>query len=327
MSRYETLPDYIRGVTEEIWEGRKIASLRDSYARDMVMRSTAALIDGCDEVILDTLAAQAPFPDRELLAEDVIWAGEEGYGREGGEGHLSSHRVVIGGTHTGHGVFGAPTGRRVTVRCIADCFVEGEVITDEWLCYDFGGMVRQLGHEPRDWAARTIAAEGGPETARRPFTPDQDRRGPYRGTGNDHPLGGRLARTLERIMDFDISAIRDEYDRAARVHHAAGVSGWGTLFAEAQWMQLRAAFPTARFETHHRIGRSDAGQPDRAAVRWSLTGAHDGHGAFGAPTGAEIHVMGFTHAEFGPWGLRREWSLWDEVAIWKQILMQVTGAV
>jgi hypothetical protein len=27
------------------------------------------------------------------------------------------------------------------------------------------------------------------------------------------------------------------------------------------------------------------------------------------------------HAEFGPWGLRREYALYDEIAIWKQILM------
>ena len=57
----------------------------------------------------------------------------------------------------------------------------------------------------------------------------------------------------------------------------------------------------------------------RAAVRWSLDGRHDGYGAFGAPTGAPVHVMGITHAEFGPWGLRREFTLFDEIAIWKQI--------
>ena len=28
-----------------------------------------------------------------------------------------------------------------------------------------------------------------------------------------------------------------------------------------------------------------------------------------------------SHAEFGPWGLRRECALYDEIAIWKQILM------
>ena len=32
--------------------------------------------------------------------------------------------------------------------------------------------------------------------------------------------------------------------------------------------------------------------------------------------------MGFTHAEFGPYGLRREWTLFDHISIWKQIFMQ-----
>ncbi len=59
----------------------------------------------------------------------------------------------------------------------------------------------------------------------------------------------------------------------------------------------------------------------RAALRWSLTGRHDGFGSYGPPTGAPVHVMGLTHAEWGPWGLRREFTLWDELAIWKQILL------
>jgi hypothetical protein len=29
-----------------------------------------------------------------------------------------------------------------------------------------------------------------------------------------------------------------------------------------------------------------------------------------------------SHAEFGPRGLRREWVLFDETAIWKQILLK-----
>lgn len=319
-SRFANLPDYIQGVTYEIWEGRQIASLREAYGKDMVMRSTAALILGNDGVIKDTLAAQAAFPDRRILGDDVIWCGNEA------DGYLSSHRSVIIGTHTGHGVFGAPTGKVVTTRCIADCFVQDDVITDEWLCYDFSSMVKQLGHSPRDWAAGSIARDGGPDTAIRPFTPDQDRTGPYAGTGNDHPLGDRLAGILTRIMGADIAVIGETYDRAVNVWHAGGATGWGRPFAEAQWMQLRTAFPDAEFRVHHRIGRSDAGEPDRAAIRWSLDGAHTGHGVFGPPTGAPVHVMGFTHAEFGPWGLRREWSLWDEVAIWKQILLH-TGEV
>ena len=61
--------------------------------------------------------------------------------------------------------------------------------------------------------------------------------------------------------------------------------------------------------------------PPRAALRWSLDGNHDGGGMFGPPTGAPVHVMGLSHAEFGPWGLRREYVLIDEIAIWTQILL------
>ncbi|MBM1219767.1 ester cyclase [Ponticoccus sp. SC2-23] len=313
MSRFKDLPDYILGVTYEIWEGRQIDSLRRSYGPDTIMRSSQGLILGTSGVIKDTLASQAAFPDREILGDDVIWCGNEE------DGYLSSHRSIITGTHTGHGVFGAPTGRQVTVRCIADCFVENEVITDEWLCYDFASMVQQLGHTPEAWARAMLEREG--DDPIRPFTPDQDRPGPYLGTGNDHALGDRLAGILTSIMDYDIAVIRREYDRAVGYYHAGGVTGWGYPALEAEWMQLRTAFPDATFVVQHKIGRDDKGEPDRAAVRWSLDGHHTGHGKFGPPTGAPVHIMGFTHAEFGRNGLRREWSIWDDVAIWKQILM------
>jgi hypothetical protein len=91
-------------------------------------------------------------------------------------------------------------------------------------------------------------------------------------------------------------------------------------------MRLRSAFPSATFAIHHVIGRADPATPPRAAVRWSLTGRHDGCGHFGAPSGAEVHVMGMTHAEWGRWGLRREFTLFDEVSIWKQIHLHAGDA-
>ena len=66
--------------------------------------------------------------------------------------------------------------------------------------------------------------------------------------------------------------------------------------------------------------------PPRAAIRWSLSGRHDGQGRFGPPTGADVHIMGISHAEFGPWGLRREYTLIDDVAVWKQIHLH-TGSL
>lgn len=314
-SRFQNLPDYIQGVTHEIWEGRDIGSLRRTYGRTMVARSTLGVMVGADEVIADTLASQAAFPDRQIFGDDVIWSGSEA------EGYLSSHRSMIIGTHTGHGIFGPPTGRVVAARCIADCYVKDDVIEDEWLCYDMADMVRQLGYSPEGWARLSISREGGIERARRPFSPAIDLPGPYKGSGNDHPTGRRLAAILSEMMAMDFSSIRRHYDRAVHVWHPGGSTGWGVPFAEAQWLALRACFPDAAFAIHHQIGRTDEGQPERAAIRWSLTGTHSGFGAFGAPTGAPVHIMGFTQAEFGPWGLRREFSLWDPVSIWKQILL------
>ena len=86
-------------------------------------------------------------------------------------------------------------------------------------------------------------------------------------------------------------------------------------------MGLRASFPNAIFETHHTIGLDEKMLSPRSAIRWSLSGKHDGLGAFGKPTGADVYIMGISHAEFGPRGIRREFTVFDEVAIWKQILL------
>ena len=318
--RFADLPDFIIKITKEIWEERGLTTLRHYYAPDLPMRFPSGVVIGNQAVIDGTLATLAEFPDRQLLAEDVIWSGNED------DGFLSSHRLVTSGTHRGHGMFGPPTGRHFVIRAIADCAARDDVIYDEWLIRDNSGIVKQLGMKPKHFARDQIRQEGGPERAARPFTPAQDVEGRYDSRGNDNEWGLRLADILTRIMDKDIAVIRAEYDRAVRVEHPGAAGGWSWDFADFRWMQLRSAFPSAGFAIHHVIGRSDPAQPHRAAVRWSLDGKHDGFGAFGRPTGAAVHVMAITHAEFGPWGLRREFTLFDEIAIWKQIHLH-TGDV
>ena len=36
--RWKDFPDYIIGITEEIWEGRGVAALHDYYAPDLMFR-------------------------------------------------------------------------------------------------------------------------------------------------------------------------------------------------------------------------------------------------------------------------------------------------
>jgi hypothetical protein len=260
------------------------------------------------------MATLHEFPDRQLLGEDVIWSETDGH-------YLSSHRILSTGMHTGDGWFGPATGRRFAVRVIADCAARADVIDDEWLVRDNGGIVRQLGGNPREFARDLIAREGGLDNAKRPFVPEADRPGPYMGAGNASDWGKRYADTLTRIMQGDFAHVLAAYDRAALADHAGAHHLIGAQAIADSWLSLRAAFPSAQFTIHHQIGMEGGLMPPRAALRWSLDGTHDGWGAFGPPTGARVHVMGMAHAEYGPWGLRRECALWDEIAIWKQILL------
>ena len=319
--KFADFPDYIIGITKEIWEDRGIATLHDYYAPDIVVRSPASVVVGNQGVIAATMATLAEFPDRQLLGEDVIWSGTPE------QGMLSSHRILSTATHLGDGAYGKATGRALRYRILADCHARENRIDDEWLIRDQGAIVRQMGWDVTDYARDLIAREGGPETCVKPLSPATDRPGPYTGQGNDNEWGARLSALLTAMMDADMAAIPRDYDRAAHLEYPGHVTGHGHGPADRFWMGLRAAFPSARFEVHHVIGRDDPAMPPRAAERWSLWGKHDGWGAFGRPTGAEVYVLGITQAEFGSLGaeparLRREWTLFDETAIWKQILLQ-----
>ena len=320
-NRWKDFPDYIIGITKEIWEDRGIGTLNHYYSEDIPVRSPIGISVGNQPVMAATMATLHEFPDRTLFGEDVIWSGTPETAM------LSSHRIISTATHSGDGVFGKATGKKLTYRIIADCAAKDNTIFDEWLIRDYGGIVRQLGHSPRKFAKKLIKAEGGPENCIKPFTPANDVKGEYQSNGNDNEWGAKYAATLSRMMANEFDIIPDHYDRAVLTEYAGSQSGISHGSVCDFWMGLRASFPNAEFKIHHQIGLDGDMLSPRAAIRWSLDGKHDGWGTFGKPTGADVHVMGICHAEYGPYGkdgasIRREYALYDEVAIWKQILMQ-----
>lgn len=319
-NRWPNFSDYIVDITKEIWEDRGIGTLNHYYAPDIPVRSPMGIQRGNKAVIASTMATVHEFPDRQLYAEDVIFSDDKAHG------FLSSHRLITTATHSADGAFGPATGKRFVARVIADCAAKNNTIYDEWLVRDYGGIVRQLGMLPEEYARMLIRREGGIEKASRPLTPGNDVPGVYKGCGNANAWGARYADTLTRIMAADFAHIHTAYDRAVIGEYAGAKQALGREAVTAFWVGLRSAFPSATFKIHHQIGMDADMLSPRAAIRWSLDGTHDGWGAFGKPTGARIHVMGMSHAEFGPFGpdgigLRREFTLYDEIAIWKQILL------
>jgi hypothetical protein len=313
--KWKDFPDYIFGITREIWEDRGIDALQHYYAPEIVVRSPFSVAVGNQGVIAATMATLNEFPDRTLFGEDVIWSGDPE------NGMLSSHRIVSTATHLGDGVYGKATGTKLVYRIIADCHAINNQINDEWLIRDQGAIVRQMGLEPKTYAADLIEREGGPESCVRPLTPDNDLVGPYTGRGNDNEWGQRYAGILKRIMNADLAVIPKEYDRGCHLEYPGGVTAHSHDAVDRFWIGLRASFPSAQFTIDHQIGRDDEMMPPRAAIRWSLYGKHEGWGAFGPPTGAQVYILGACHAEFGAWGLRREYVVYDETSIWKQIIL------
>lgn len=325
--RWRDVPHFINGITHEIWEGRQIGALRELYAPGLVVRSPASIVVDNTGVIAATMATLAEFPDRELLGEDVIWCEDPEGATATSDAYLSSHRLVCTATHSHPGVYGAPTGRRVAYRILADCAIRDGAVYDEWLVRDQSAIVAQLGFDLAGWTRDLIAREGGPEACVQPFTPASDVAGPYTRRGNDDEWGARHADLLTGLMAAELDRVPREYDRACALHLPGGVTTQGWAEADRFWMGLRASFPSATFTLDHVVGRTDPLMPPRSALRWSLDGRHDGWGRFGRPTGAQVHVMGISHAEWGPFGddaptIRRDYVLIDETAIWKQILLQ-----
>ncbi len=313
--KWSDFPDYIIGITREIWEQRQIHTLHHYYADDIVVRSPASVVTGNKSVIAATMSTLAEFPDRELLGEDVIWSGNND------KGYLSSHRILTKATHSNDGVYGKASGKTLCYRVIADCAAKNNRIYDEWLIRDQSAIVRQLGIEPLQYARNLIDSEGGFSRCTTPLTPATDIQGSYDGRGNDNAWGQRYADTLTRVMNAEMSVITKEYDRACTLEYPGGITAHGWQAADNFWMGLRASFPDAIFTIDHCIGREDKLLSPRAALRWSLHGKHSGWGSFGSPGGADVYILGMCHAEFGPGGLRREFALLDETAVWKQILM------
>ena len=312
---YPDVPSFIYGITREIWEDRGIGGkLESMYAPGILLRAPTGLTTSNAGVTADTLQTLHSFPDRQLVGEDVIWAGYE----DGS--FLSSHRLVSVMRHTGDSAYGPATGRTVRSRIIADCWVVDGVVTEEWLVRDQAAFARCMGLEPRGLARQMVAQDLRAAGSVRFFMPEHDRPGRYRPAVQDGPEIALLAEGYRRIWGMkDPSAIRDLYFHGAELGIPGGGHRNGHGDIDRHVLGYLASFPDAAFSLDSATVNRGGGQPARVALRWSLRGRHSGFGHFGEPSGADVYIMGLSHAEVVDGRIRREWIVTDEVSIWKQI--------
>nr|WP_240989101.1 nuclear transport factor 2 family protein [Salipiger mangrovisoli] len=295
-------------MSGDLDEGRRLDLLGEWLASDVISHGGSGALVEPEVLGAERATRLAALAGPRLMLEDRLWqaaAPNQLYAAE---------RFHVTARHDGAGPYGAATGKAVQFAQMSGRLCLSGRLREEWLLRDEAAIVRQIGLDPQE-AARLRLAGGAPDPL-----PPRDA-----GTGDGNPWGGALAELLGRVMSGEVAALAEHYDPAAELFLPGGEVGCGPREAEAFWIGLRAAFPSARFQVEHALGAEAPLAPPRACIRWRLLGRHDGQGAFGPASGAPVDILGMTHAEFGPDGLRREWTLYDAPGVWVQILRATGG--
>lgn len=317
-AEFRNLDDYIRVITDRIWEGRQIDTIRDYYSDPCgVITPTGATTD-VQSVIDGTKATLAQFPDRRLLAEDVIEAGDAQ------AGFLSSHRIISTMTHLGDGNFGKASGKKIHVRTVADCVCKDNRIVHEWLVRDQGAIAAAVGSSPQEIAKLWLA------TRSKPLLPLPQPAAPtwWRNPMSDAPMAQRYALSIGNMLT---AGVNDEtlYDEAACNIGPVNSTHYGRDEIQGFYASIARSICASSYEIESITfmpASSSAGRPPRVALRWRLKGKHSGKGRYAngaADAGNSLNILGISHAEFvkigKEWVVAREWVLIDDVAVWMQV--------
>ena len=325
-AEYTDIVDYILRCTHRIWEEKGVGLIYSHYSHNCVIHTAYGTTYGREQVVADTLRHLAAFPDRKLYGDDVIWNGDDQ------SGFHTSHRILTTAQHTGYGSYGTPTGRRLRYRTVAHCLVRENMIVEEWLVRDTLSIARQLGLDPFQLAQQMATADPYPE-----LRPEGDLslgRGQLPPTPYTSSTG--FGSRNSDLQNFDLEDfVRDTWQSVwngrmlnlvNKRYHPSFEGYWPDnrkLHGPAEQLQVilgvLATFSDAVLTVDHLSANGNEASGHRVAVRWTLTGTHDGHSIYGPPSGKRIRILGISHQHIQGGRIVREWTVYDGLALLKQL--------
>lgn len=314
--KFRDVPDYILGITREIWEERGVGpALKKYYADNVLVRAANGMLVDNKGVTAATLQTLHEFPDRQLVGEDVIWTGNDE------DGYLTSHRLLSVMHQEGSGVYGEATGKEVRSRIIAECWIRDNQVHEEWLARDQAAFANCLGMTPRTLAERQAQQDLRASGEVRFFTPERDVAGVFKPALESGDVADRYATLWQDIWgNKHPAAIRDLYADNAVLYGPGGHEYSGHAAIDRFVIGYLASFPDCEMTIEQLMTNAGESGTTRVAMRWSLQATHCGNGQFDAPGGAPVYIMGLTQAQVVDGKVVAEWLVTDEVAIWKQII-------
>lgn len=316
---YVNIVDYIVRITHRIWEEKDIGYIYDTYSHDCKVWDDFGLQYGRDKIVADTVHTNNAFPDIRLVADEVIWAGDET------AGFHTSHRTKIIGTNTGFSRFGAPTGKRVQLWCIANCVARDNEIFNEHVIYDTAGLLQQLGFDVVE-TARKFSRDIGSLPAN--FMASEPKR--LEGQGKPatimipDPAGGDIETFVRAAFHTvwnrrNFGAIDRIYGPQVVMQGSTGRVYRGTGQLRSFCLSIMAMFPDLSLSVDDVYWMGNAADGYLVSIRWSALGTHRGNGPYGEPTGREVHLWGINQWVLEDGQVQKEWMMFNEFGVLMQL--------
>ncbi len=311
--RFTDIVDYIVRITDEIWMDRAIGYIYDTYDASCTVYSSYGIVRSVEEVIASTVTTLNAYPDGEIHHLAVAWSGDED------QGFYTSHLGHSRSTNVGRTAWGPATGKRTSIRFVADCISRDNRIHTEWLVRDNGAAVRQLGFDPHVIARKAAEAGAAESFVISPPTRLDGQAPRGRLMVDESTLDG-WARALFhdiwnlRRLDWLARAYSDE----VIAHAGGGRTAQGLRNYQSLVLHVQAAIPDGVMRVEHVCWCEEA-DGVIVAVRWVLEGNSAPGGVLGeCPAGKAVFMMGMSHLRLAGGKIVEEWMLFDEIGVLAQ---------
>lgn len=311
--RFTDIVDYIVRITDEIWMDRAVGYIYDTYDPSCTIYSSYGIVRSVEEVIASTVATLNAFPDGEIHHLGVAWSGDED------QGFYTSHLGHSRSTNVGRTSWGPGTGRRTSIRFVADCISRDNRVHTEWLVRDNGAAVRQLGFDPYE-IAKGIADAGGAEQFVVSPPTRLDGQAPRGRLQIDETTVDGWAKALFhdiwnlRRLDWLTRAYADDII----AHAGGGRNAQGLRNYQSLVLHVLTAIPDGMMRVEN-VCWSEEADGVIVAVRWVLEGRSAPGGVLGeCPQGKAVFMMGMSHLRLAGEKIVEEWMLFDEIGVLAQ---------
>lgn len=317
---YRNIIDYIVRITYKIWEDREVEYIGQTYSDSSLVYDDYGLQLGSEKIIADTHHTTGAFSDIKLIADEIVWAGDDELG------YHTSHRTIIRGTNDAPSKYGPATNKPIDVLVIANCVALDNEIFLEHVLYNNSSMLRQLGHDLTEMVPRLAASPplGWPRDAAI-WNGLRSAARPERPISVATPIDGfdvdRFARaTIDQLWNRrDYSVIEHAYAQDFTFQGPTERAFSGGQDYRALLSSLAGAFPDLEVQIDEVYWMGNDREGYLTSERWSAEGTHSGAGLYGDPTDKPVQVWGITQHQIVDGKIVAEWMLFNELDLMMQL--------